>query len=105
MGVVDDRRHQLTRPMEKNFASDSQPPVPARIVASPERTMGWVDVDVGSSEKISLEDLYPFPTLGGVQDIELARCRNLQTLLRRHVGLEHWIIWLVGGFARRATAR
>jgi hypothetical protein len=79
--------------------------VPARIVPSPERTMGWVDVDVGSSEKISLEDLYPFPTLGGVQDIELARCRNLQTLLRRHVGLEHWIIWLVGGFARRATAR
>jgi hypothetical protein len=27
------------------------PPAPARIVPSPERTMGWVDVDVGSSEK------------------------------------------------------
>jgi hypothetical protein len=43
----------------KIIAPSPLPPAPPRIVPSAQGRWGWVDDDVSSSEKLSLQDLYP----------------------------------------------
>jgi len=44
--------------MPKKYGSKSSPPAPARIVPSPERTMGVVSMMSAPAEKLSLQVLY-----------------------------------------------